>query len=114
MVDNVLIEVAKTLSVGIVNWGDNAENKFAFKNEVMQSGLNIGAYLYEAQFVFDRGYFIYKLELALKECLQLEYWLEILLACERISKKEFSRLQGYARSIRRALIKICIKAKSRI
>lgn len=114
MVDNVLIEVAKNLSVGIVNWCDCEDNKFIFKNEFLQSGLNVGAHLYEAKYVQDRGYFIYKLELATKECSQVEYLLELLNASGKIDEEQYIKLKNYAETIRRVLLKICITSKKHI
>lgn len=48
-------------------------------NQLIRSGTSIGANIREAFYGHGRNDFIAKLQIALKECLKSEYWLELLI-----------------------------------
>ena len=48
-------------------------------NQLIRSGTSIGANIREAFYAHGRADFIAKLQIALKECYESEYWLELLI-----------------------------------
>ena len=48
-------------------------------NQLIRSGTSIGANIREAFYAHGRADFIAKLQIALKECSESEYWLELLI-----------------------------------
>ena len=48
-------------------------------NQFLRSGTSIGANIHEAFYAQGKADFIAKLHIALKECSETEYWLELLL-----------------------------------
>ena len=48
-------------------------------NQLIRSGTSVGANIREAFYAHGKADFIAKLQLALKECSESEYWLELLL-----------------------------------
>ena len=48
-------------------------------NQLVRSGTSIGANIREAFYAHGRADFIAKLQIALKECSETEYWLELLI-----------------------------------
>ena len=48
-------------------------------NQLVRSGTSIGANIREAFYAHGRADFIAKLQIALKECSESEYWLELLI-----------------------------------
>ena len=48
-------------------------------NQLVRSGTNIGANIREAFYAHGRADFIAKLQIALEECSESEYWLELLI-----------------------------------
>lgn len=48
-------------------------------NQLVRSGTNVGANIREAFYAHGRADFISKLQIALKECSESEYWLELLI-----------------------------------
>ena len=46
-------------------------------NQLIRSGTSIGANIREAMYVHGKADFIAKLQIALKECSESEYWLEL-------------------------------------
>ena len=49
------------------------------KNQLIRSGTSIGADIREAFYAHGKADFIAKLQTALKECSESEYWLELLI-----------------------------------
>ena len=48
-------------------------------NQLVRSGTSIGANIREAFYAHGRADFVAKLQIALKECSESEYWLELLI-----------------------------------
>lgn len=73
-------------------------------NQLFRSGTSIGANLYEAQYGQGNKDFISKLEIALKECNESEYWLELLYETGYIDFEKYKQLKNDCGAIRRMLI----------
>ena len=56
-------------------------------NQLIRSGTSIGANIREAFYAHGKADFIAKLQIALKECSESEYWLELLLESGYYSDK---------------------------
>ena len=56
-------------------------------NQLIRSGTSIGANIREAFFAHGKADFIAKLQIALKECSESEYWLELLIESGYCSDK---------------------------
>ena len=112
MKNEVLINNAKSFAILIVKLFD-ADNKYsALNNQILRSGTSIGANICEAQYAQSTLDFVNKLEIALKECYETEYWLEIFYETHKITSQQFAELKNSAGTIRRMLIKIITKTKS--
>ncbi|MBQ7670531.1 MAG: four helix bundle protein [Clostridia bacterium] len=59
----------------------------ALINQYLRSGTSIGANVREAQYAHGTADFIAKLQIALKECSETEYWIELLLESGYYSNK---------------------------
>ena len=57
----------------------NAKCEGALINQFLRSGTSIGANIREAFYAHGKADFIARLHIALKECAESEYWLELLL-----------------------------------
>lgn len=55
-------------------------------NQLIRSGTSIGANIREAFYAHGKADFIAKLQIALKECFESEYWLELLIESGYCSK----------------------------
>jgi len=73
-------------------------------NQLLRSGTSIGANLHEAQYAQGTKDFVSKLEIALKECHETEYWLELLFETGYIPQIQYQPLQNQCGTIRRMLI----------
>lgn len=73
-------------------------------NQIGRSGTSIGANIREAQYAHGRADFIAKMQIALKEANETDYWLELLYLSEYLSEEEYKRLNTACTSLRVMLI----------
>ena len=83
-------------------------------NQLLRSGTSIGANIYEANYAQGNKDFISKFEIALKECYETEYWMELLFETGYIPEEQYKSLQNTCGQIRRMLISSIntVKAKN--
>lgn len=81
-------------------------------NQIGRSGTSIGANIREAQYAHGKADFVAKLQIALKEANETEYWLELLNKTNYISNEEYENLNSACKSIRLMLISSIKTAKS--
>lgn len=82
-------------------------------NQLLRSGTSIGANLHEAQYAQGTKDFISKFEIALKECYETEYWLELLFETGYIPASQYKKLISNCGTIRRMLISSINTVKSK-
>ncbi len=82
-------------------------------NQLLRAGTSVGANIYEAQYAQGSKDFISKFEIALKECNECEYWLELLFDTENISKDELYDFRSYCIELRRMLVASVTTLKSK-
>ena len=82
MSDSPLISKSKSFALEIIkvcNEIKAAKRESVLTNQLIRSGTSIGANIREAFYAHGKADFIAKLQIALKECSESEYWLELLL-----------------------------------
>lgn len=115
MMDNKTIkELAIELTVEITIICDNIKGRSVFINQLMRSCSSIGANAHEAKYAQSNADFINKLEIALKESYETEYWLEILFKIRAIDENTYKNLIGKCGTIRRKLIASITTVKNKI
>ncbi len=82
-------------------------------NQLLKSGTSVGANIHEAQYAQGTRDFISKFEIALKECNESEYWLELLYETNSISKQQFEIFQNNCIEIRRMLVSAVTTLKNK-
>ncbi|MBQ8177701.1 MAG: four helix bundle protein [Clostridia bacterium] len=80
-------------------------------NQMVRSATSIGANIHEANYASSRADFINKLNIALKECSETEYWIEMLVGANTISEQVAKELLQESGTIRRMLVKSITTAK---
>ena len=83
-------------------------------NQLERSGTSIGANIREAKYAHSRPDFIAKLQIALKECYEIEYWIEIAQKADIIYDEIAKTALHDCGSIRRMLITSINTAKEKI
>ena len=78
--------------------------EFALIDQLLRCGTSVGANIHEAQYAQGKKDFISKMEIALKECNESDYWVELLYETNSISAIVFERLKKQIIEIRRMLV----------
>ena len=111
--DNKTIkELAIELTVEITAICDEIKGRSVFVNQLLRSCSSIGANTHEARYAQSRADFISKLEIALKECYETEYWLEILFQVNAMNDNTYKSVLAKCGTIRRKLIASITTAKA--
>lgn len=106
---------AKSLSIRIIRECKNIDARnggSVLINQIIRSATSIGANIHEANYAASKADFINKLQIALKECYETEYWIDLLEEIGGFSsdcKKELLQESGI---IRRMLVKSIHTAKT--
>ena len=112
--DNKTIkELAVELTVEITAICDSIKGRSVFVNQLLRSCSSIGANAHEAKYAQSTADFINKLEIALKECYETEYWFEILFRVNAINDVAYKSLMCKSGTIRRKLIASITTAKKK-
>ena len=82
MADSPLITKSKEFALQIIkvcNYVKQSKKESVLTNQLIRSGTSVGANIREAFYGHGTADFIAKLQIALKECSESEYWLELLI-----------------------------------
>lgn len=109
---NQLREDTINFAVLISDICEDIEGCSVYKNQLVRSSSSIGANLHEAKYAQSRADFINKMEIALKETSETEYWLELLRRKNRLNEQQFKEIKNFVGSIRRRLIASITTAKN--
>ena len=107
MKENKLIELSKMFAVDIVNLcTDIKENRKGnvLLNQLLRSGMSIGANIHEANYASSKADFINKFQIALKECYESDYWLGLFKETKMITEIEYADMYDKCSKIRKLLI----------
>lgn len=82
MADSLLITKSKSFALEIIkvcNIVKQSKKETVLTNQLIRSGTSVGANIREAFYGHGKADFIAKLQIALKECSESEYWIELLI-----------------------------------
>lgn len=108
---NLLREQTINFTIDVSDICDNINGCGIYKNQLLRSSSSIGANIHEAKYAQSRADFINKLEIALKESSETDYWLEIIYRKNKIDEQVYKRLKNECGTIRRKLIASITTAK---
>ena len=114
MTDNVLIDLSMDFAIQIVNMCESIKGKSVLTNQILRSGTSIGANIHEANYALSKPDFIAKMQIALKECHETEYWLKLFINSKIIEEDLYNKLSADAGKIRRILIASLNTAKGNL
>jgi len=84
---------------------------YSIANQILRSATSIGANLSEAEYAQSKSDFIHKNSIALKECAETKYWIELLFHSELIKENLYSSLLKDCEEILKILTTIVKKSK---
>ena len=101
MKENKLADLTMDFAVNALRLADEIEGHYALKNQFERSATSIGANLREANYAQSNADFLSKLQIALKECYETEYWLELFVKSELLDREIAKDLSHQCGTIRR-------------
>ncbi len=111
-VENIIEIKSFDFAVRIVNLYKhltNEKKEFVLSKQLLRSGTSIGANVAEAQKAQTKPDFNAKMNIALKEANETEYWLKLLYKTEYLTEKEFKNIENDIKEIIAILVSICKK-----
>ena len=112
MPENILLDLSMQFAIDIVNLCESLKGKSVLTNQLLRSGISIGANIHEANYASSKADFVAKMQIALKECHETEYWLKLFVKTNIINESIYSKLSNDSGKIRRILISSINTAKS--
>ena len=112
MAESKLRESAIDFAVESLRLCESIKGHFSLKNQIERSSTSIGANIHEAKYAQSKADFISKLQIALKECYETEYWLEIITKAGLAERDTIKPIYNKGGTIRRMLIASINTAKS--
>lgn len=107
MNENTARYKSKKFAVRIVNMYKflfDEKKEFVISKQILRSGTSIGANLAEAECAMSKRDFLSKIYIALKECSETLYWLELLYETEFIDNSQFESIYRDCEEIKKMLM----------
>lgn len=109
MSNNIILNKSKSFAIRIINlykYLCENKNEYILSKQLLRSGTSIGANIREAYVSQSKKEFIAKMNIALKEAAESEYWLELLYETNYLSKTEFDSIKENCSELNKLLISI--------
>ena len=103
MSESIMLNKSKDFAVDVVKACRSIKST-DMTRQLIRSGTSIGANIHESKYAQGIADFISKMQIALKECYESEYWLEILFRVGDIDETIYNKLLTDCGNIRRMLI----------
>ena len=109
---NLLREESIDFAITVSDICDEITGYSVYVNQLLRCSSSIGANIHEARYAQSRADFISKLEIALKESSETDYWLELLFRKGKLTQPHYTALKNQCGTIRRKLIASITTAKA--
>lgn len=87
------------------------QKEYVLSKQLLRSETSIGANIVEAEYGASRKDFLAKMYIALKECAETIYWIELLYSSDYINGKEYRSIKSEAEELRMLLSSITKSTK---
>ena len=115
--NNPVLDKSKHFSVRVVRlykYLTETKREYVMSRQLLKSGTSVGANIVEGQYASTKKDFLNKLQIALKECNETEYWLELLHETKYMTDKEFRSIYNDCREVKYLLIAITDSTKRKL
>ena len=114
MAESKLRDFTTDFAVKIMKLCETIKGHYSLVNQLERSATSIAANVSEANYAHGKADFIAKLQIALKECYETEYWLELFVKADILNRDAAAELYTQCGTIRRMLIASCKTAKENL
>ncbi len=104
MKENKLIDLSIDIAVQVIMFCETIKGHHSLVNQLERSATSIGANIREANYAHGKKDFVAKLQIALKECFETEYWLELFVKAKLTTRETIKNIGNLCGTIRRVLI----------
>ncbi|MDO5545635.1 MAG: four helix bundle protein [Eubacteriales bacterium] len=104
MSESKLRDLSTDFAVRIIKLTETIKGHYSLVNQLERSATSIGANVREANYAHGKPDFIAKLQIALKECYETEYWLELFVKADILSREAAAEAYTQCGTMRRILI----------
>lgn len=114
--DNVIVDKSKAFAIRIVRlyqYLTREANEYVLSKQVLKSGTSIGANVKEAIRAQSKPDFVAKMQIALKEASETEYWIELLKETDYITDAQSISLLADCQELLKLLTTIIKSAKTK-
>jgi len=114
--NNILWNKSKDFAVKIIRLSQYLQNnhhEFVLSHQILKSGTSIDANIRESKNAQSISDFIHKLEIALKESDETEYWLDLLFETDYISAEQYQNLLSKNKELTAILVSIIKTMKAK-
>ena len=115
IVENDIYILSKSFALRVVRLYKNLINEhkeYVLSRQLLRSGTSIGANVHEGKDAQSRADFCSKMNIALKEATESNYWIDLLREAEYINEPEFKSLSEDYQKIEAVLTKIVKTTRS--
>ena len=112
MAESKLRALSTDFAVKIIKLCETVKGHYSLVNQLERSATSIGANIHEANYASSKADFINKFHIALKECAETEYWIEMLVGSRCIDNELAEQLLQECGVVRRMLVKSITTAKN--
>ena len=113
MRENKLVDLSTDFAVKVVKLCETIKGHYSLINQLERSSTSIGANIHEANYAQSKNDFISKLQIALKECYETEYWIELFVKSDILNRETAKELYNQCGTIRKLLISSINTAKKK-
>ena len=104
--DSTALHKSKLFAIRIVRLYQylcSDKKEFVLSKQLLRSGTSIGANLAESECAISKKDFLSKVYIALKECSETLYWLELLYETDYLSQAEYDSIRSDCEELRKML-----------
>lgn len=109
MAENVVKDKSRLFALRIIKlykYLNDEKKEYILSKQLLRSGTSIGANIVEAHNAMSKREFLSKMNIALKEAAETEYWLDLLKESEYIKTNEFNSINADCEEIKKLLVAI--------
>ncbi len=90
------------------------KKEYILSKQLLRSGTSIGANLAESECAISKRDFLSKIYIALKECCETMYWLDLLFETDYLSENEFTSIKDDCEELKKMLSSIIKTIRNKI
>ena len=109
IIENDIYLLSKEFALRIVNlyrYLTKKYGEYVLSKQLLRSGTSIGANVHEGKNAQSRPDFTTKMNIALKEATETEYWIDLLYEAKFINEQEYPSISNDCERLKAVLIKI--------